>query len=246
MRSYLQRRMGAIYRPGVLVEEIRNSVGGIVFTRTHFGPMIRRRVTPINPGSSGQAAVRSALSAATTAWRTLSDAVRDAWSAYSDALVFRNSLGARVRLLGLNGFVARNVPQQQAGLALRTAAPTVAGLSVAPGAVEGGAGVVVTAGGSQSISCTDIAVANPGFEADEDGAALLVYTSRGRSSSVNYQTGPERLAGVVLGSSGAPESDYDIPLAFAVTAGDIVRCRFVQISGAGQVGADSLLDATAA
>lgn len=63
-----------------LVSEMRNKLNGSVFSKNRAGNYLRNKVTPVNPQTSFQTAVRSALTAASQAWRALTEAQRTAWN----------------------------------------------------------------------------------------------------------------------------------------------------------------------
>lgn len=64
-----------------LVSEMRNKLNGSVFSKNRAGNYLRNKVTPVNPQTSFQTAVRAALTAASQAWRALTEAQRTAWNA---------------------------------------------------------------------------------------------------------------------------------------------------------------------
>lgn len=64
-----------------LISDMRNKLNGSVFSKNRGGSYLRNKVTPVNPQTSFQTAVRAALTAASQSWRTLLQAERDAWSA---------------------------------------------------------------------------------------------------------------------------------------------------------------------
>lgn len=63
-----------------LVSEMRNKLNGSVFSKNRAGNYLRNKVTPVNPQTSYQTAVRAILTAASQAWRALTQAQRDAWA----------------------------------------------------------------------------------------------------------------------------------------------------------------------
>jgi hypothetical protein len=63
---------------------MRGSVGGITYTANQWYAIIgRARVSPVNPSTPNQSAIRSALAAASSVWKNLADATREAWSDYA-------------------------------------------------------------------------------------------------------------------------------------------------------------------
>jgi hypothetical protein len=62
---------------------------------------------------------------------------------------------------------------------------------------------------------------------DTDGAAMLVYSSRGTNESINYFKGPYRLAGVIEGDSvSPPTSPESITGAFGFDADQRVHVKY--------------------
>jgi len=64
-----------------IASSIRGSIAGITYLTTPSGAIIaRQRVIPVNPNTSAQAKIRSALGGAAFQWTTLTDAQRKAWN----------------------------------------------------------------------------------------------------------------------------------------------------------------------
>lgn len=66
---------------GALVVDGRNKIGGQVASKNRSGAYMRNKVTPVNPQSSFQVAVRARLASISAAWRALTVAQRAAWNA---------------------------------------------------------------------------------------------------------------------------------------------------------------------
>lgn len=236
----------AIFQTSALISAIRNSVGGVTFTEGPFGPAIREKVTPTNPNTSRQTTVRSAFTAAAVAWKSLTAAQRSAWTVYASGINRTNALGNPITLLGLNAFIAVNTLLQQAGQSIRSAGPSVAGLSGS--AQYNGTNIVVSEAG-QTIATDpgDIADAFDNYLGNVDDLDLAVYMGQGRTTSVNFYGGPYRLAGVVSGNTSVPVTSLSFTVPFPVTAGQIVRTRFVVINGVtGQMVSEDVADLTVA
>lgn len=62
------------------LSDVRNKHNGSVFSKNRAGNYIRNKVTPVNPNTSYQAAVRSRLTSLAQGWRSLSQSARDAWN----------------------------------------------------------------------------------------------------------------------------------------------------------------------
>jgi hypothetical protein len=91
---------------GQIISEARGKIAGMVFSRNKSGNFIRQKVTPLNPGSGYQIAVRTSMRTASKAWQTLTDSVRTEYETHVKDLSVRNSLGDPVRLSGYNFFVS--------------------------------------------------------------------------------------------------------------------------------------------
>lgn len=65
---------------GAIVVDGRNKVGGHVFSKNRAGAYMRTKVTPVNPQTSFQNAVRSRLTGLSQAWRDLTASQREAWN----------------------------------------------------------------------------------------------------------------------------------------------------------------------
>lgn len=77
---------------GAIIVAGSGKIGGHVASRNRGGAYLRTKVSPINPSTSFQAAIRNRLSTISSAWRGLTQAQRDTWNAavssYSKTDVF--------------------------------------------------------------------------------------------------------------------------------------------------------------
>jgi hypothetical protein len=72
----------------------RGSVGGVTYTANQWHALIARaRVSPVNPQTTNQTAIRSALAQVSGYWKNLSDADRDAWDAYAATCEYQGPIG---------------------------------------------------------------------------------------------------------------------------------------------------------
>lgn len=70
---------------GMIVVDGRGKIGGHVASKNRAGSYFRTKVTPVNPSSTYQQAVRNRLSGLSSGWRGLTTAQRSSWnSAVSD------------------------------------------------------------------------------------------------------------------------------------------------------------------
>lgn len=63
-----------------LISEMRNKLNGSVFARNRGGAYLRTKVTPVNPKSTAQVLSRARLTQFSQAWRSLTQAQREAWN----------------------------------------------------------------------------------------------------------------------------------------------------------------------
>lgn len=101
------------------------SAGDVTASRNAHGQYFRTRVTPTNPNTARQAAVRiqfhnmhSTYEGRTTA------AQKDAWNTYARSVSVRGRLGDRIYITGWNWFVRINQPRLTAALPFKLSPPT--------------------------------------------------------------------------------------------------------------------------
>jgi hypothetical protein len=70
---------------GAIVVDGRNKIGGHVMSKNRAGAYMRTKVTPVNPSSQYQSAVRARLSTISQNWKTLDAAAVLAWNQAVDA-----------------------------------------------------------------------------------------------------------------------------------------------------------------
>lgn len=66
---------------GAIVVDGRNKIGGHVASKNRAGNYLRTKVTPVNPKTSFQSAIRNRLAGLSQAWKSLTAAQRLAWNA---------------------------------------------------------------------------------------------------------------------------------------------------------------------
>jgi hypothetical protein len=65
---------------GFGVSDVRNAIGGSVFSKNRGGNYIRKKVTPVNPKTASQTSSRALFAQFSQQWRTLTAAQRLAWN----------------------------------------------------------------------------------------------------------------------------------------------------------------------
>lgn len=93
----------------VSVGDLRNKAGGAVFTKTRFGSMVRRKVSPVQPRSSPQMNVRASFTALSKLWSDPTmDTYRDGWIGLAASYPVKDVFGQSQTLTGHQMFVRLN------------------------------------------------------------------------------------------------------------------------------------------
>lgn len=217
----------ALIQTGGGIVNISGSVGGDTFSRNRYGRYIRQKSIPVNPNSSGQQAVRSALAALTTIWSTtLTGAQRTAWNLYGSSVAMLNKLGETIYLTGFNHFIRSNLEYLRTFSAHIDAGPVIFEL---PG--QDGTFAITASEATQWISVVhDIALP----WADENGAAMFLYQGSPQNGQRNFFGGPWRYMANIPGINGAPAgSPSDHAVTIAIAEGQHLWCyaRIVRADG---------------
>lgn len=128
---------------GMVVVAGSGKIGGHVASRNRAGAYFRTKVTPVNPQSSAQLAVRNRLGTRSQAWRGLTDTQRAAWNAAVAAFAKTDIFGDLKNPSGFNLYNALNNNLVTVGTAAITVPPqpaavsTVSVTSISPAAGTG-------------------------------------------------------------------------------------------------------------
>lgn len=106
------------------VADLRGKVGGSVFSRNASGAYLREKVSPVNPLSPKQIAIRSLLSDNSKLWASLTSVQREAWEALARAYPRTDVFGNSVSLTGIAQFQACNLVLSQCESTNLTVAPS--------------------------------------------------------------------------------------------------------------------------
>ena len=194
------------------------SIGGTTFSRNRGGMYTRDRAVPVNPNSTNQQAVRSAMAQLTSAWSNVLTATQRAeWDLYAANVPLINPLGDPVNVTGLNMYVRSNVPRIRAGATRVDDGPTNFTLAdLAP------ITLTATALGAQlSIAFDDTAA-----WCDEDDAHLIVQDSIPKQETINFYKAPFNFAGTIDGdATTAPTSPVVVTSNHAFSTGQKMFVR---------------------
>lgn len=95
-------------RFGTGVAEIRGSVGGSVYSRTHSSAIIRNRIVPVNPNTQPQDDVRSLFSTIAQLYTDLTLAQKLAWEDFAQLVNVTNVFGESYTPTGRQMFQSCN------------------------------------------------------------------------------------------------------------------------------------------
>jgi len=119
-----------------LVTSINGSIAGTTFQRSAYGHTVKKKPNIVNPNRAKQTARKQGMQEVAQAWRTLSPAVRAAWSAYSLAFPVASRLNPSSFLSGHALFLRTNLIRKVDFNTLLTTAPSMVADSLTVGTVE--------------------------------------------------------------------------------------------------------------
>tara|TARA_R110000868_G_C10961756_1_gene768601 strand:+ start:4850 stop:5533 length:684 start_codon:yes stop_codon:yes gene_type:complete len=122
----------ALIKWGLVITDGRGKIGGQVLTKGRSGAVIRNKVTPTNPNTARQSAVRAVLTQFSQGWKALTQAQRDAWNAAVGSFTRTNIFGSTYSPSGKNLYTALNTNLTKVGYTAITI-PPIPSATVAPG-----------------------------------------------------------------------------------------------------------------
>lgn len=93
---------------GSNIADARGKLNGHVFSKNRYGNYVRNKVTPVNPSTAYQTAVRNRLASVSSAWAAQSAADRAAWNAAVSNWGRTNIFGDLINPSGKTLFVKLN------------------------------------------------------------------------------------------------------------------------------------------
>lgn len=199
-----------------VIASASGSVGGTVYSRNRGGMYIRNRSVPVNPNTEDQIRARQDLGQSSTAWRALTQAVRDTWVDYAAATPWFNKLGDAIVLTGQQAFCGCSALAKLLGLSVPATAPAVPGRS----GINVTAVTLSVAGDAEVVySGTNNWTAN--------GGGLALFLGRPVSAGVASYKGPWTYQGPVLGAAVPPASPQVVPCSGLIEG----QVRFVRVRG---------------
>jgi|GEM_PF-750190 len=108
---------------GEMISDLRGKINGTVHARNRGGAYMRTKVTPVNPNSPAQSAVRNRLTGRAQAWRGLTQLQRDAWNSAVSNFQKTNIFGQLRTPSGINLYNRLNINLVNIGIAVITEPP---------------------------------------------------------------------------------------------------------------------------
>lgn len=180
-----------------IFSKLSGRMGGTVASHNRGGQYIRALVTPVNPNSTLQQAVRTIFAGLADQWSLLTDVQRAQWDDYGENVPVVNRIGDTINLTGFNHYIRSNTPRQQAGLTRIDDGPTVFTLPAA--------GIVTYTASAVADLILGVVAFDAGEAwANEDGAALLVFTARQVAPTINFFKGPFNAQAPIEGDAITP------------------------------------------
>ena len=222
--------------------QMSGAVGGLVFSHNAGGSYVRLRVTPTNPNSPQQQAVRNAVAFLSNFWNNgLTLPQRRVWDTYAENVSVTNRIGQQVFISGMAQYVRSNTGRIQANLARADDGPGVFNI--------GGNELPKIANFSEATQLGEVSFGNTPLVdpwANEVGGFLWVFISRPQNPTINYFRGPYRLVAVVVGDPVAPVSPILINAPFPFIAGAKIFGRTITGRADGRLATPSFLVTNAA
>lgn len=190
---------------GALVVDGRGKIGGQVASKNRSGAYLRTKVTPVNPRSASQIAVRNRLSGLSQGWRGLSAAQRSAWNGAVGDYAKTNIFGDLVNPTGFSLYNRLNNNLLRIGEAALTTPP-------APSSIDDiviGALSAAAAAGTVSLAYTAGATGD---------AEIEVYATPPMSAGVSFVKSEYRLIGSFTSDTASP---FDAAAAYVAKFGAI-------------------------
>lgn len=134
---------------GPALSDARGKVGGVVFSRNAAGQYIRAKVSPVQPRSAFQQAIRATMTYCAQRWRnTLTAAQRAGWEAYARGTPLVDRFGHKQTRSGIAMYLRWNAEMRRQHDALMDTPPAIPGeATMVQFSLTGttAAGVIVTA-----------------------------------------------------------------------------------------------------
>lgn len=219
---------------GAIVVDGRGKIGGHVMSKNRAGAYMRTKVTPVNPQTSYQLAVRSRLTNLSQGWRSLTADQRAAWNGAVGNFARTDIFGDIKNPSGFNLY-------QRLNGNLGSIAQTLIDEPPLPGEVA-----IVTMTGITVETPSTVSVTTSGPV--PAGTSLKVFATAPQSAGKSFVKSEFRQIGVIPASGASPQvlSTMYLTKFGEIQEGQKVFVRFVFVNNAtGQESAPQQLEAIA-
>lgn len=216
-----------------LVSDMRNKLNGSVASKNRYGNYLRNKVTPVNPQTSYQQAVRQLLGALSSQYRGLTDAQRLSWINGAANYPFTDIFGDVRYLSGQTLFIKLNTNLINAGESVITTAPLPVGI---PEMAVTGLTAEVTTGSLVTLDLDASAATVP------NDFVLAVYATPPTPASIQFVKNRYRFIGLATVAAGEADilSMYIDRFGSSANEGEQIHVRAALISDTtGQQGVPS-------
>ena len=186
----------ALIKLGALAQDARGSIAGTTFSKSRAGTTTRQKVSPVQPRTARQLAVRAILNIASKAFRNLDDATQASWTTWSNNHPIPNVFGDPMKLAPNAAYIRINADLANIAEVAPTAIPGTLSLplSVPPAnpVLIPAAALSVAANGTTGVVtiATEAVTSAGGFYA--------VWITRGYSTGIKFVDSLLKLGGAVL------------------------------------------------
>lgn len=108
---------------GMMMTDARGKLGGHVFSKNRSGAYVRTKVTPVNPQTSAQSAVRSVLAVISAGWSSLTVEQRQSFNSAVEDWQTTDIFGDLKKPTGKNLYTKLNLNLSASGQSLISSAP---------------------------------------------------------------------------------------------------------------------------
>lgn len=98
----------ALIKYGAVISEARGKEAGVIFSRNAYGAYLKQKVSPVNPNTSFQSAVRNRLAAIAQAYKDLNSAEKTEWTDFGAQQIRINRFGDQTAFTGFAAYIKCN------------------------------------------------------------------------------------------------------------------------------------------
>jgi hypothetical protein len=216
----------ALIRYGGGITQMSGSIGGTTHARNRYGNYTRSRTKPVNPKSSRQTEIRSAVSFLASYWFSdLTPAERTAWNLYGSSVAMKNRLGETVYMTGFNHFIRSNTLRQYQGQSIVDAGPTTFELPEKDN--------TITITGSAATQQISLSFNNALPWANEVGGMISCFLGQPQNKTRNFFNGPWKHFTSFVGGAVPPVSPKVVNASYGIAQGQAlwIYCRISRADG---------------